>query len=219
MLGLALFLLTGFTIAMGLAFAVWAWRSRRRTMGCLALIGVLAAGALYASALLVVSAQSETRWLPPGEIKRFCGFYLDCHVGVAVKAVRWAKQLGGAGPTADGRFAVVTLEVSSDASRVTLGPAKLEAVIVDSRGRRYARALEAERRLGANTGAVAGLEEQVPAGGSYRRELVFDVPESATAPLGLLVTDGLPPDTWIESVLVDDDDSLFHQPTLLRLPG
>ena len=51
-----------------------------------ALLGALAGGwaALYAAGVIVVSLTSHHELLPVGETKYFCGFYLDCHVGVAV---------------------------------------------------------------------------------------------------------------------------------------
>lgn len=116
---------------------------------------------------------------------------------------------------ARGTFQVVTLRLSSDARRATLTPVGLEAVLVAG-GRRYRRDLEAERALGAGTGAVSGLEEALPPGGSYARRLVFDVP-AGTRGAALDVRDGWPVDRAIEAVIIGDDDSLFHPRTMLGL--
>lgn len=52
--------------------------------------------------------------LAPGQIKRFCGVYLDCHLGVSVDEVRAASSVGDPGRTvmAKGKFQIVTLRLS-----------------------------------------------------------------------------------------------------------
>lgn len=163
--------------------------------------GGLGVFALYTGLLVLVSTSARPVALARGETRRFCGFYLDCHVGVAVVD----DQTGPAAE--DGRLRhVVTVEMRSDARRATIGVTGVRAELVAADGRRYQAA----------SADVAGLEERLPAGGSYRRELVFDVPPD-TGPLVLEVSAGRWVDRLIERLIVGDEDSFLHPPITLAL--
>jgi hypothetical protein len=157
--------------------------------------------ALYAGVLVLVSAIARPVTLAPGEAKRFCGFYLDCPIGVAVVSDRPA-------PSTEGGLVrhIVTVEMRSDARRATIGLAGMRAALVASDGRRFEAA----------PADVAGLEKPVPPGGSYRRELVFDVPRDA-GPLVLDVRTGWWVDRLIERAIIGDEDSLLHPRVVLAL--
>ena len=99
--------------------------------------------------------------------------------------------------------------------RATLSPYGLRAVVVDERGGRHARSREAERAL-VGDAADRPLERAVEAGGSYTHTLLFDLPADAIRP-ALSVTQQALPDVALEWLLIGDEDSLFHQPTLLSL--
>lgn len=183
--------------------------------------GTLLAGAgggvalLYGAALLATSLASHERLLAVGATKRFCGFYLDCHLGVAVESVATVPAVDGV--RAAGTFHVVRLRVSSNAKRATLRPGRLEVVLVDLGERRLRRSSAAEAALARTRGAAtAGLERALPPGGSYTVDLVFDVPDGSVAPR-LLVREGIGLDRLIESVLIGDEDAILHKPTLLAL--
>jgi hypothetical protein len=199
--------------------ALIAWRTGRGRVALGFAGGLLGLAGLYLATLVAVSLASERKVLGPGEVKRFCGFYLDCHLGVSVDGVRTAKTVGtgGGAVAANGVFHVVTLRVSSDARRATLSPCGLLAMVMDERGYRYRRARAAERAL---LGEAAGrpLEQEVEAGGSYTRTLVFDLPAGVRDP-ALSVTEQGFPDVLVEGLLIGDDDSLLHKPTLLSLAG
>lgn len=199
------------------AGALMAWRGgRRRRAGSLA-AGLAGLIVFYVVTLVGVSLASRRHVLAPGEIKRFCGVYLDCHLGVSVDEVRTAATVGEPGRLlrAQGTFHIVTLRVSSDAKRATLSPYGLTAVVVDERGRRFERSREAERAL-PGAGTDPPLEQSVAAGESYTRTLVFDLPADATRP-ALSVTEQALPDVALEWFLIGDEDSILHQPTLLSL--
>lgn len=202
-----------------LVSAVIAWRTGRGRLALGFAGGLLGLAGLYLATLVAVSTASERRVLAPGEVKHFCGCYLDCHIGVSVDEVRTAKTVGtgGGAVAANGVFHIVTLRVSSDARRATLSPYGLRAMVMDERGYRYRRARAAERAL---LGEAAGrpLEQEVAAGDSYLRTLVFDLPADARTPTLWVIEEGFP-DTLIEAFLIGDDDSLFHKPTLLSLAG
>lgn len=175
--------------------------------------------AAYATLLFVTSIASRERTLPLGATKRFCGFYLDCHMGVAVERVDTASSIGDAGTEvrAGGTFYIVRLRVSSDARRVPLHLEHPQFAIVDAEGFRHERSLEAEERL--PTALLGDLEQRVPAGSSFTRTIVIDVPRGARDPR-LHVTLGGSLDRAAELAVIGDEDALLHAPTLQALlPG
>jgi hypothetical protein len=206
--------LGGVALAAG---AVTGWRSGRRPVALASAVGLVTLAGVYLVTLVGVSVASRGRVLPRGEVKHFCGVYLDCHLGVSVDDVRSASSVGDpARPAAPGRsFLIVTLRVSSDARRATLSPYGLVAEVVDARGRRFARSREAERALLGGE-ADRPLDEELAAGASYTRTLVFDLPADASRP-ALAVVERALPDVVLEWFLIGDEDSLFHQATLLSL--
>jgi hypothetical protein len=188
--GMLLILATvGLTLVAVVALFV---RRRWATRIGLALIGWYA---LHLGFVAAVSAGIPERRLAPGEVKRFCGFYLDCHLGAAVAESHRA-----------GAKQFVTLEISSTARAATLTPYGLTARLVDDAGRRF----EPE--------PTGPLEQPLAPGASYRKELVFDVPPDAHG-LALDVRERGLPDDWIELFLAGDDDSFLHKPVLLELAG
>jgi hypothetical protein len=175
--------------------------------------------AAYATLLVVTSIASRERTLALGETKRFCGFYLDCHVGVAVERVDTMARVGEPGDEieAGGTFYIVTLRVSSDALRVPLHLERPRAVILDAEGFRHERSLDAEQRLA--RAQLAELEQPVNAGDSFSRAIVIDVPRGARNPR-LHVTMGGPLDRAVELAIIGDEDALLHARTLHSLaPG
>jgi hypothetical protein len=202
--------------ALGLVLAaVWAVVVMLRGRMHIARAIMLVSGAwlaAYATVLIVTSLASRERTLALGEPKRFCGFYLDCHMAVAVERVDTASSIGDI--QAGGTFYVVTLRVSSDARRVPLRLEQPSVVIVDAEGFRHERSLDAEQKLGA--AQAAPLERLVEAGDSFTRVVVIDVPHGVRDPR-LLVTMGGPLDRVAELALIGDEDALLHAPTLHAL--
>ncbi len=200
-------------LALGVACIALVRRGRAPVARSIALV-VAAWVAAYATVLVVTSLTSRERILALGETKRFCGFYLDCHMGVAVEHVDTMSQIGGI--RAGGTFYVITLRVSSDARRVPLQLDQPDIVIVDAEGFRHARSLEAEQALGR---AQLDLERPVEAGHSFTHAVVIDVPHDVRDPR-LYVTMGGSLDRTIELALIGDEDALLHAPTLHALvPG
>ena len=191
--------------------------ARGRTSAARAILLLSAAwvGA-YATLLIVTSLASHERVLPLGETKRFCGFYLDCHMGVAVERVDTMSSIGAPGDElrAGGTFYVVTLRVSSDARRVPLHLEQPRVVIVDAEGFRHERSLEAEERLASSQ--LSELERPVKAGDSFTRAIVIDVPRDVRQPR-LHVAMGGPLDRALELALIGDEDALLHARTLHSL--
>ena len=193
-------------------------RGRARLARVIVLASAAWVGA-YAIALIGTSLASRERTLSAGETKRFCGFYLDCHMGVAVERVDTMPSVGDGAEEirAGGTFYVVTLRVSSDARRVPLQLEQPRAVVVDAEGFRHERSLDAEQRLGRSQ--LGELEQPVQPGDSFTRAIVIDVPHGVREPR-LHVTMGGALERTIELAGIDDEDALLHARTLHALsPG
>ena len=187
----------------------WGYPKAKRPIRILMLMGAAA----YSGALLTASLTSQERVLARGETLKFCGFYLDCHLGVAVEGVEQRASIGG--EQARGEFYVIQLEVSSDARRATLQLGRPSFRVIDNEGNRYTRAEAAERAL-AGAGETAPLVRPIQAGDSYRVTLVFDLPREIHEPR-LHVSDAAGVDRVLEGILIGDDDSILHKPTTLAL--
>ena len=213
--GLLLWMGTAALVAAATVAAILTWtRGSRRAAGWIAL-GLAAWLFAYGALLAAVSLASDERMLARGETKWFCGVYLDCHMGVAVHGVRTADVLGEGDSAlrANGRFWIVSLAVENSAVRAPLRLYVPEARVADATGRSWDRAPAAERVL---AGEPADLTREVPPGGSYVVELVYDLPEEVSDPRLLVIEKGLP-ERLAERVLIGDEDSLLHAPTTLRI--
>ena len=198
--------------AAGVASVVVARRGKTPVARAIALVGAAWLGA-YATILIVTSLTSHERTLALGETKRFCGFYLDCHMAVPVERVDTMSAIGGV--RAGGTYYVVTLRVSSNARRRPLRLEQPDIVIVDAEGFRHERSLDAEHALG----QLDGLDRLVEAGASFTRAVVIDVPHDVRDPR-LEVTMGGVVDRTVELALIGDEDAWLHAPTLHALvPG
>ena len=194
---------------------------RRARVGAARAIAMVAGAwmAAYGALLIVTSVASRERTLALGETKRFCGFYLDCHMGVAVERVDTMSMIGGPAREmrAGGTFYVVTLRVSSDARRVPLQLVKPRIVIVDAEGFEQQRSADAEQLLA--EARRTDLERSVDAGHSFTRTVVIDVPHGVREPR-LHVTMGGPLDRAAELAIIGDEDAWLHARTVHALvPG
>ena len=187
----------------------WGYPKARRTMRILMLLGAAA----YAGALLTASLTSRERVLARGETLKFCGFYLDCHLGVAVEGVDRQSFIGDA--RAAGTYYVVRVRVSSDARQATLHLGTPSFRVIDGEGHTYNRAEKVERAL-AEGATDSMLRRPIGAGDSREVRLVFDLPGNVSEPR-LLVTDAGGVDRVLEGMLIGDDDSILHKPTTLAL--
>ncbi len=220
--GNAIFLLltvlfVGFLGLVGL----FAWRNKNRSMMRAATgVAVVVLG-VYGALLVTAAIASRERVLDQGEVKWFCGFYLDCHLGVSVARVESVKTLTGTtGPvTAKGIFRIVTLRFYNNARNPSLDMTLYDprAELVDSRGARYNRSAEAETAV-AQLGSFAppASEQLSVSHNPLLATVVFDVPPDVINP-SLSIEEGFIIDRVIDLVLVNDDNSIFHQPTLLAL--
>ena len=167
----------------------------------------------YVLMLFGFSFASSEQTLAMNEPKAFCGFYLDCHMHAQVTKVETGDRIFRR--KAEGQFYVVTVEVFSDARNpnIWFRLVKPKAEMVDSLGRTYERNEDAESDL--STGPRY-LGADVKGEETFKKELVFDIPKSATG-LRLLITDGYRIDRLIESVLIGDEDSVMHKHTYFAI--
>ncbi|MFQ5571274.1 MAG: DUF4352 domain-containing protein [Rhodothermales bacterium] len=172
-------------------------------------------GALYLIVLFGTSLLSEEHVLHLNERKDFCGFYLDCHLGVSVEHVAQATYVGEGAlqETATGMFYLITVRVDNDGVQADIPLLNPRATLHDARGRTYERALEAEKALAASEGTSVAFARRLPAGSSYTKTLVFDVPANVTSPT-LLITKGVAVERFIELFLIGDEDSFLHRKTV-----
>ncbi len=183
---------------------------KKRWLTKFTLGGVAIWFAFYAAMLVGFSIFSTERTLPMFEAKSFCGFYLDCHMHAAVYGVRPATTIGT--QNAKGVFRIVKVRIFTDARRATLGLLTVDAHIVDSAGKQYLRDTTAESQLPPQP----EFEKRVAPGEYFDKEIVFDLPPDVLAPR-LDIREGYGIDHLIESLLVGDEDSIFHKRVLLDI--
>lgn len=158
----------------------------------------------YGAMLVGTSLLSEEKTLDLNEPKEFCGFYLDCHMHTTVTSVRKAKTIGD--KAAKGEFYIVTVKVFSNAKAATLGFGGLKLHVIDADGRRYPHSPEVEK-------GDPWFTRPVPAGGSFEREVVFDLPVNVHNPRLDMHDD----QSLFEKVLIGDEDSILHKRNYFKL--
>ncbi len=161
----------------------------------------------YTTMLFGVSFASREKTLGLNEPKEFCGFYIDCHLHASVSNVRTAKQFGDR--TANGIFYIVRVKISSNARRAELGLHNPEFEVIDGQRRTF-EPVELSHRCG------NFFEQKIPAGGSFERDVIFDLPTDVQNP-HLDISEGIGIDKVIELILIGDEDSVFHQRTRFKL--
>jgi hypothetical protein len=170
-------------------------------------------------AALAVSLASTEVVLGRRQPKRFCGFYLDCHLNVAVMDVSGTRAVGNgaAQRNAEGNFFFVTVRVGSDAKAETLRLHRPAVRVVDDLGRTFSPLPPDTPGLEGIAGAD-GLSQPVAAGKAYLTVLAFDLPKGLTNPrLQITEMEGAWPDRLFEMFLIGDEDSLLHAKTTFSL--
>ena len=195
----------GGLLAAGVLFAI-AWLNESRWLKKVVLGGVAIWFAFYAAMLLGYSAASKDRVLAVGEPKEFCGFYLDCHMHAEVTSVQTANRIGDR--TAQGTFYIVGVRVFSDAKNPGIAFRLIEprALIEVDDHTAITRDLDSEALLPT---AAVDLGGDIKGRQTIDKEIVFDVPATLPDPR-MQIAEGYGIDHAIESVLIDDEDSIFH---------
>ncbi|HSK74415.1 MAG TPA: hypothetical protein VK892_22130 [Pyrinomonadaceae bacterium] len=198
----------GFIIAAGLLAVSYFARLNWLKTFVLGGIAVWLTG--YVILLFVGSFFSEEKTLGMNEPKEFCGFYLDCHLRTAVTDVRKTKTYGNV--VAEGEFYVVKVKVLSDAKQATLNLTDPRFHVYDATGRSY-------NPVENPMIPPPSFDDKVPAGGSFEKEVVFDLPKDVNNPR-LDIREGFGVDRVVELILIGDEDSILHKRNYFRLnPG
>jgi hypothetical protein len=156
--------------------------------------GVLGYGAL----LGLVSLTSVERTLEPGARYSFCGFYLDCHLGVSIEGAQ-----AEAAPSGTGHRYVVQVRFDSDAGAARLTVRNPTLRLTDGSGRQY-RPLSRPASISLRPGEVT------------RAEVVFETPGPLRSPR-LLARQGPWIERLLETFLVGDVDSILHKRVYLAI--
>ena len=167
----------------------------------------------YFVMLFGFSLTSQEKNLALNEPKEFCGFYLDCHLHTVITNVRTKKTIGD--KTAQGTFLIANVKVFIDAKNPNIKFRLLEpkAQITDEGGRTFSRIAEAENQLPT---AQIQLNQDIKGKETIEKEIVFDITEP-TNKFKLSITEGYGIDKVIEAVLIGDEDSIFHRPTVFKI--
>jgi len=185
---------------------------RRRLAGQVALLAGVGV-AVYAAALLLLSARSRPQVAERGEEKYFCE--VDCHLAYSVTDVRRAKTLAAPGGAiaARGTYSLVTLQTRFDADTIScrrgdmpLNPNPRRLAVVDAEGREF---LPVGSSFGEDS---VPLTRPLRPGESYTTRLVFDLPDGARDPR-LLVTER----DFVTRFLIGHENSFLHAKTFFRL--
>lgn len=206
-MGVLLMLLTIGVVLLAICLLALSWFMKSGWLARFVASAVIVWVGIYAVLLLCFSLASEEKTLALNEPKEFCGFYLDCHLHAAVTNVQKTKTHNG--KTANGDFYVVRMKIFSDAKRAELGLSGAKLYVVDENGRRYPRTEGAEN-------PEPPFQQKIPAGGSFEKEVVFDLPTDVKNPrLDMSETIGV--DKAIEAVLIGDEDSILHKRTRFKI--
>lgn len=171
-------------------------------------------GAAYLSLLIGTSTSSDKVVLEPGARKAFCGFHIDCHLGIRVTNAWRSSGLIADDPRRE--FLFVDIEVSSDAKQVPLRLRDPRFVVIAEDGRRFERALRIEHQVATRLGQAHSVEVPLPPDGVLVKTLIYEMPRDARN-LRLHATNGEIGERFAELFLIGDEDSLFHEPVLLGL--
>ena len=163
----------------------------------LGMIAAGLAGVVYGGFFLRAGLTSQEEVLPAGTPYHFCGFYLDCHLSVAVEGVTVTPTSAG------GERYSVLIRFASDAHRAVVVLDRPVANLVDDMGTRV-------ESVAGPTGARLSPDSSVSA------EFVFEVAAPLVNPR-LHVVKGSRMERWTERLLIGDPDSFFHPPVTLAL--
>src|SRR5688500_9857926 len=214
-----LLLLTMMAVGGALLIALVTWRRNDKRVARTFLGGAGILTLAYVGGVITASAASSTSIIPQGDVKWFCGFYLDCHLGVSIERVETAETID-AGPKASGQFHILSLRMHNSAKNPNLDMLLYEpdARIVDALGNEYERSSAAEAAIG-RTGRPGPLgSETTVSHEPVRATIVFDLPGGVQQPR-LKLNQGWIVERAVELALIGDENSVLHEPTLMALDG
>lgn len=177
---------------------------RARNVSLVALLWMVG----YLIALLGVSLFTPQAVLRPHQEHCFD----DMCFSVVSAATR--KTLGSppAQYTAQGSYYLVTVQLRNAGRGRAQKPSSPSFVLVDQQGNSYEVVSQAEGSIGQNP----VWDRQLPAGTTASKVYVFDVPQTAKV-RGLIISEG--GSGFPLMLILGDENSLFHQKTLMQLPS
>jgi hypothetical protein len=125
-----------------------------------------------------------------------------------------SKTLSNSSPpfTAQGNYYLITVQLRNAGRGRPQKPSSPSFVLVDQQGNSYEVLSKAEKIIGQNP----VWDRQLPVGTAASKVYVFDIPQTAKV-RGLIISEG---GSGFPLVLVlGDENSLFHQKTLMQLPS
>ncbi len=174
---------------------------------------------VYAILFLLAGFTSQERTVPLGERLAFCGFYIDCHLGVRVDSVLIAPVVYTSSQLhrARGEYYVAWLRFDSDARALPLMLHDPQIVAIGAGALRIPCDTDIGRQLMRDAGLAPEYSRRIqPRGDGYAVACVFDVPRDQVPPR-LRVRKGGAMERLTERVLIGDTDSAFHAPIFLAL--
>jgi hypothetical protein len=216
-----LLLLTAMTVGVGLLIAFISWRRHNPRVARTFAGGAATVAIAYLAGVLVASAGSQEQTIAQGDTKWFCGFYLDCHLGMSVEGTDRVTSIPSASGTlnATGSFHIVTVKLENSAKNPNVDMLLYQPIakVVDAAGNEYKRSAAAEAAIGTTRPPALGAETKV------RHEpvlatMVFDLPPNIQQPR-LMVSEGWLVDRIIELGLIGDENSIFHKREFFAIDG
>ncbi len=189
-------------IAAIVAFALRRWVAARHL-----LLGLGVYLLLYALALIGVSAITPQQTVRMGQRRCFDDWCI-----AAVQATQTLAIDSNSSVAAHGRFTLVTVQVTNAAQRVTQREYGDTLYLLDSAGHRYDVSLTAQRALDAAALSGQPLDTALAPGASFTHTAAFETPPNATG-LSLVIAHAAFPG----AIVIGDDESFFHRPTLMLL--
>ncbi|MFI5276102.1 MAG: DUF4352 domain-containing protein [Ktedonobacterales bacterium] len=203
-----LFLVSGVGCAVAVICIIGALAVREWVMARAILLGLGCYLLLYALGVVAVSAFTPQRVIPTGQTQCFD----DWCIAVANGAQSPTLHVGAQTVTAQGRFLVVTLQVTSTAKRVSQREQIAQVYLVDGAGRRYDTSAVGQSALDAAGLSGPALDSSIGPGDAFTHTVVFDIPAEATG-LSIVVAHSAFPGV----VVIGDDQSFLHHPTLMQV--
>jgi Domain of unknown function (DUF4352) len=203
-----LFLVSVVGCAVTVICAIVALAIRQWAMARAILLGLGCYLLLYALGVVAFSAFTPQRVIPTGQTQCFD----DWCIAVAHAAQSPTLHVGAQTVTAQGRFLVVTLQVTSTAKRVSQREQIAQVYLVDGAGHRYDTSAVGQSALDAAGLSGPPLDSSIGPGDAFTDTVVFDTPVQAT---GFSIVVAHPPFPGV--VVIGDDQSFFHHPTLMQI--
>ncbi len=206
LIGTLAFLVTLVVLALALALTVL-WLAQRRTAAASRAAALMLAWiAAYAGILIAVSLASRAPILEQGQEHCFD------EMCFSVQGVTLTDALGTS--RANGVFYVVDIRLRNAARATAQKPSDVQIWVIDDNGHEYRQFLIADGdRAGQAITAGEIWNRRINPGDRVEQAVAFDLPDSVASPR-LVIAEG---PGFPTTVIIGDENSLFHPKTTFRL--